>query len=293
MPATPAATPPLPPTPTGANIAGYLHSELGLGHGARLLVAALDAASVPVAPVQALPLPPQATRVPFHRPSAPLAPYPVSILYVNGEAVPGLRHHVPELFEGKATAGYWWWEVENAFPSHWRAAFEHLDEVWVGSDFVRRALEPHVPLPVVNVGTPVHIAAPALLTRADLGLPDGFVFLFMFDFFSDPSRKNPLALVDAFGQAFAPGSGASLVIKHTNGYAYPDALEALRQAAAAHADVHLIDRFLPAQQHSALFAAADCYVSLHRSEGFGQPLAEAMYLGRPAIATGYGGNLDS
>ena len=221
-------------------------------------MAALDAASVPVAPVQALPLPPQATRVPFHRPSAPLAPYPVSILYVNGEAVPGLRHHVPELFEGKATAGYWWWEVENAFPSHWRAAFEHLDEVWVGSDFVRRALEPHVPLPVVNVGTPVHIAAPAPLTRADLGLPDGFVFLFMFDFFSDPSRKNPLALVDAFGQAFAPGSGASLVIKHTNGYAYPDALEALRQAAAAHADVHLIDRFLPAQQHSALFAAADC-----------------------------------
>src|SRR5262249_14120959 len=36
----------------------------------------------------------------------------------------------------------------------------------------------------------------------------------------------------------------------------------------------------------------DCLVSLHRSEGFGRFLAEAMWLGRPVIATAYSGNVD-
>jgi hypothetical protein len=129
-------------------------------------------------------------------------------------------------------------------------------------------------------------------SRERLGLPDGYLFLFMFDLHSVIERKNPIAVIDAFRTAFAPGSGASLVVKCINRESKPDEYDRLRLAARGHPDVHLIDRYVSAQEKDAMVAASDCYVSLHRSEGFGLTPAEAMYLGKPVIATGYSGNLE-
>ncbi len=122
-------------------------------------------------------------------------------------------------------------------------------------------------------------------------LGDAFTFLFTFDFFSTARRKNPVGLVEAYKRAFEPGDGAQLVIKSFNGDVKPESLAQLERAAAGRDDIHVIDRFLPVEQKDALLARADAYVSLHRSEGFGLSLAEAMLLGKPVIATGYSGNL--
>ena len=81
------------------------------------------------------------------------------------------------------------------------------------------------------------------------------------------------------------------MIKTFNGDAKPESLAQLERAAAARDDIEVIDRFLPVAEKNALLARADAYVSLHRAEGFGLSLAEAMLLGKPAIATGYSGNL--
>jgi len=123
-------------------------------------------------------------------------------------------------------------------------------------------------------------------------LPPGFYFMFMFDYFSTPRRKNPAGVIEAFKRAFTPGEGPQLLIKTIHGAARPRASEELRHAAAGRTDVHVIDCALSSAAKNALLMECDCYVSLHRSEGYGLTLAECMALGKPVIGTGYSGNLD-
>jgi glycosyltransferase involved in cell wall biosynthesis len=114
----------------------------------------------------------------------------------------------------------------------------------------------------------------------------------MFDYFSVVDRKNPVGLIEAFRKAFAPSEGPTLVIKSINGDGRMLDRERVRFAAAGRPDIVLIERYMSPRERDALLDAADCYVSLHRSEGFGLTLAESMALGKPVIATGYSGNVD-
>jgi SAM-dependent methyltransferase len=197
----------------------------------------------------------------------------------------------PGFFFDRYSIGLWWWEIDE-FPERFYRAFDHLEEVWVGSHFVADAISAASPIPVVKVTMPVSMPRIEEFDRAELGLPEGFVFLFVFDYHSVFERKNPLALVAAFEQAFPEGSGASLVLKSINSEHYPAEHERLLGAAQNHGDIHVVDRYVTAAEKNAMFAGCDCYVSLHRSEGFGNTLAEAMYLGKPVIATGYSGNME-
>jgi hypothetical protein len=131
-------------------------------------------------------------------------------------------------------------------------------------------------------------------TRAELGMPeDDFVFLFVFDYHSTAARKNPVGVVNAFKEAFPEaGSGASLVLKCINSEKMPEHHEEVLIAIGERDDIHIIDRYVTAAEKDAIIADCDCYVSLHRSEGFGLTPAEAMWLSKPVIATRYGGVLE-
>lgn len=280
---TPAPEGPFP----GLNVAGYFDSHIGVGEAARQVCAALDEAGVPVAPIT---LPER--RAGAAPPPAPAAPvFDTTLLCVNADAVEGARAWLGDAFAHGPTLAMWWWEVE-VFPDRWTRAFDGLDEIWAGSRFVADAIAPVSPVPVVTMPLPVAPREAPRLSREQLGLREGFTFLFIFDFASGFERKNPLGAVEAFGRAFEPGSGAALAIKHVGGEDHPDQLAELERAAAEHPDTHLVSGRLDPERLAGLTRECDCYVSLHRSEGFGLTLAEAVAAGVPVLATGYSGPLD-
>jgi glycosyltransferase involved in cell wall biosynthesis len=167
-----------------------------------------------------------------------------------------------------------------------------VDEVWAPTRFIARALGAVIPVPVLHMPPGVEVGPAADLPRSHFGLaPDKYLFLFMFDMGSVLERKNPLGLIRAYRQAFGGNRDTQLVIKVSWGDANPAGFQQLTEA-AGEAGVTVIDRVMSRAEAGALMNVCDCYVSLHRSEGFGFPLAEAMLLGKPVIATGYSGNLD-
>ncbi len=276
---------------SGVNVVGFLRGELGIGESARLVVSALAAADVPhrsVPVVQNL-----ASR---RRAAAPsdeaVEVFDTTVLCVNADLTPTVAASVPRLVERSYRIGMWYWEVED-FPADQHAGFAHVDEVWVATEFVRRAVEPHSPVPVRTIAPPLPQRGEApTLRRADVGLPDAPVLLFSFDYLSTAERKNPLGVLEAFRRAFAPGEGPVLALKSINADLRPAEAERLRLAAGAAADVLLLEGYLDAAERDALVALSDCYVSLHRSEGLGLTMAEAMAWGKPVVATAYSGNVD-
>jgi hypothetical protein len=279
-------------------VAGYFKGVMGTGEHARQLVAALRAVGVPVATTTLRPEgSPEdeelaAAFQDLHGAQDEGALTAFNLLCTNADMVPAVAGQLgDEFFAGRYTIGFWAWEVAS-FPARFLPAFEHVDEVWVGSRHVRDAVAAIATVPVLAIPQPVSLTDDAGDATPPAGLPDGFRFLFAFDYLSVFERKNPLATIDAFTRAFEPGSGASLIIKTLNDQVNPSAHEQVRAAAANHPDVHVLERRLPRSERDGLMNAADCYISLHRAEGFGYTLAESMWLGKPVIATGYSGNID-
>jgi glycosyltransferase involved in cell wall biosynthesis len=223
---------------------------------------------------------------------APTAPYDTNLICVNADLLATFHAEVgPAFFADRRSIAVWFWEIAR-FPAVLHHAFELVDEVWVASGFVRDSIARETSKPVHVVPLPIEPPTSPARTRSELGLPDGFLFLFSFDFLSIFERKNPLGLIAAYTQAFTPDGGAALVIKSINGDHDQRSLARLRQAAAGRNDIRVLDGYVSVAENHATIAACDCYVSLHRSEGYGLTMAEAMAHAKPVIATGYSGNLD-
>jgi glycosyltransferase involved in cell wall biosynthesis len=128
--------------------------------------------------------------------------------------------------------------------------------------------------------------------RADFGFEGRFVALAMFSFASSAPRKNPVAAVEAFRRAFGDDPGRLLVLKVSDGDDHPEDMAELEAAIAGAANVRIEERRFGEQDRLDLIASADALLSLHRSEGFGLVMAEAMLAGVPLVATGWSGNMD-
>jgi hypothetical protein len=130
--------------------------------------------------------------------------------------------------------------------------------------------------------------------RAHFGLPESvFLFGYIFDVNSSVERKNPLALVEAFRREYGDSADVLLVLKQSHGGGPRSAAaDVVENAIAGATNIKVVDADFTAEEIASFHNALDCFVSPHRSEGFGFNLAEAMYLRKPVIATGYSGNVD-
>ena len=176
-------------------------------------------------------------------------------------------------------------------PEGWQPWFGRFDEIWVPSTYVAHCLATHSPVPVVNIPAVVGPPAPHP-SRAEMQMPDGpFLFLCMFDELSGFERKNALGMIEAFHLAFPQDDGtAGLVVKARS--LSTANLERLRAAARGRTSISFRVGEIRPDEIAGLIAGCDAFLSLHRSEGFGLVMADAMRLAKPVIATGYSGNLD-
>ncbi len=283
-----------PPAATdGVAIAGELSRASGLGEGARLILRGLRRAGVSNWTIDVGSLLPAHTEDFAVASELPPSGAPL-ILHVNAPLLPWVLFRLPRsLVRSRRIIGYWLWELPTV-PSEWRAGARFVHEVWVPSEFVAGAVEPLLPRRVRVVPFPLAAARPepSALDRAAFGLPtDAVVVLVSFNLASSLERKNPLAAIAAFRAAFGDRSDRILLMKVGNREHAPEDFEKIVQAVGAASNIRLETRLFPAADRHALTAASDIVLSLHRSEGFGLVLAEAMLLGKPVIATGWSGNM--
>jgi glycosyltransferase involved in cell wall biosynthesis len=280
----------------GVNLVAYIRADMGLGAAARGMAAALAAAKVPFNVIN-LEHGNEASHTDHSWAHKEVAQsrYDVTVVCVNPDNTFNLRTHVPtEILGDRYVIANWYWELPE-MPDEWPGEFEYVDEVWAPSSFIQQAIARKASAPVVRVPAVVQLSRGRRYSRSHFGLPEKrFLFLAMLDTRSVPERKNPLGVVRAFKRAFAAGDdevGLVLKVLNNTDSAQP-VLEALKEEIEGWSSFVVIDRLLNRDELASLLDACDCFVSLHRSEGFGLPPAEAMSLGKPAILTNWSGNTD-
>ncbi len=275
----------------GANIVGHFCYPSGLRVSAESLVQGLAAVGIPASLRD---LHTDFTDDPRHVDFDGMECHDVTI--IHAQPVPfferafelaNLSERVPRTYR----IAYWYWEFDT-IPVSWLEQAGTVDEVWTATEFVARGLRERLPVPVRTLFPGVKLAPFEPRGRRHFGLSDDrYTFVFNFHMMSVMERKNPLGLIRAFRQAFRPDEPVELVLKTSSGERHPQQFQQLRDA-AAQAGVTLINEVYSAADVLALIDACDAYVSLHRSEGLGLTMAEAMLLGKPVIATNFSGNVD-
>ena len=281
--------------PQGLNLVGYFRSGMGLGEGARLMAMAANAAEIPICAMNFSKnnLSKQmAVDEGLHLQKNPR--YRATVIHINPDQYSLFETELPRsLWKGRYTVGYIAWELP-LLPDSWHEGIGLLDEIWTPSSFIANNIRSQVPIPVRVVPHGIPARAGKTLPRSSLGLADGqFLFLIMYDIASIMERKNPRGAVEAFMRAFAPGDErVALVVKINNSRRAPEELASLKTLLRDYRNVRFIEESLPRSGVDELICACDALVSLHRAEGFGLVLAEAMSFGKPVVATDYSANTE-
>jgi glycosyltransferase involved in cell wall biosynthesis len=276
----------------GLNVAGFFQGEYGIGDSSRDYCRAIRETGLPTT---FLNIPSRdhrnhdRTLTGFSKSN----PHSVNVMTFSFDyARRFFRDRGKRFFKDRYNIAVWYWELES-FPSRWHEAFDYYDEIWVATHFCERAFLKVSPIPITKIGYPFFNDPVAPVDRSIFGFePREFLFLFNFDFHSVAARKNPEGLIAAFREAFGTNaSGPRLVLKTINSHKYPALIAALSDL-TRDLKVSWLHEHMDGSRMKQLFATADCYVSLHRSEGLGLGMARAMSYGKPVIATGYSGNMD-
>jgi GT2 family glycosyltransferase len=279
----------------GVNLIAYIRASMGVGEAARGNAAALEASGIPFGIINyEHGNPSKMDNLRWQHREVASPEYSINLVHINADHLPSVIKDLSlEKSKNRYNIGFWAWELPE-FPDRWLSSFEHLDEIWVPSNFVNRAIAAKSPVPVVTIPHVVNIdfASASVYQRSDFGIErEAFVFITMFDIHSIAQRKNPYGAILAFKTAFAADDKrVQLVIKINN--ADEASLRVLQSHIGAHKNILLIGQHLDRSGIDSLINCVDCYVSLHHSEGFGLGPAEAMALGKATILTNWSGNLE-
>ena len=286
----------------GFNVFGFLSGSFGLGVTARNYARMLREAGQPIWLVDILAESGRSIRDPsFPEDIATLvepAPYPVNLFFMNPGDLARVIGIGPRAVQSRDRVNIClpFWELSE-LPKESVAILEAFDIVLAGSRFNYECYVRHLSGPMVRyVSHPLYLdhSMPADRTRWGLN-PGSVVFLMSFDMASDVNRKNPVAAIDAFRRAFPTEPTVALVVKVNNSHLEGEwklHIDELNRFADADPRVVVIDQALPYADVLSLYACCDAYVSLHRAEGLGLCLLEAMAMGKPVIATAWSGNME-
>ena len=287
--------------PFGLNIYGFAYGELGIGEDLRMAVECCEVAGISYHVVNIDAGNTRQADMQLAGKIQELAPDELPPYNTNLFCLPAFdtvsrvfMEKGAAVFEGYRNIGWWPWELA-VFPKAWRPyAFELVDEVWASSQFLYDMYKEATAKPVKLVPLAVSVDRMNPYPRKHYGLPEKkFLFLYIFDFNSSVARKNPMAAVRAFNQAFKPTDNTvGLVLKTMNTKPNNPEWQAFLKECQTDKRIQLITETLDRPEVLGLINACDAYVSLHRAEGFGRTLAEAMLLGKPVVATNYSGNVD-
>jgi glycosyltransferase involved in cell wall biosynthesis len=286
--------------PFGVNLFGFAKGELGIGEDVRMAALCCEESGIPY----------QIINIPLDsnvregdgflaeqiKQSNGTAPYAFNIFCMPAFDMASryyLKRGGIEL-EGHFNIGWWPWEL-SVWPKAWAPAFEMVDEVWASSNFTLGAYQKATTKRTQLMPLAVSVDRVMDLTRKEFGLPeDKFLFLFVFDFNSHLERKNPDAIIEAFQLAFKKkdNDNVGLVFKVMNTNSNDEKWKKFIARCSLDKRILIFDTTFSRNKVLGLIKACDCYVSLHRSEGFGRTIAEAMILNRQIIATNYSGNKD-
>ena len=275
---------------------GYAEGSLGLGQALRNDLQAAKAVGLPfgIYPFRVgIEARLQGPCMPDHYDET--HPYALNVILVAADQMPNVLNSIDgRLLNNSYNVLQTFWELPRA-PRAWRWILSSVDELWAPNKFVANAFRPVFSGPITVIPPVVHVGEGPFPSRHHFGLDaNRFYFMFSFDYFSSPYRKNPIGAIEAFHRGFSKGTeNVGLVIK-SNGHVQdnPDAKTMISQAAAADPRIVVIENNMPRVEILGLIRACDAYVSLHRSEGFGMGLAEAMSFGRVVIATDFSGSTD-
>jgi len=292
--------------PAGLTLAGHFSNTTGISQTARSFTANLFCSGIPFTLQNSLlqqhPEIDFQSMARFAQKFSDELPYRLILLFYNSDEILQASVDRSELFSpDRHRSAVWWWEFESGFEPFMKG-FDHIDELLIFSDFLRAfytSIAPgHVKIHklLYPFNTDWIITEPREVIRNRYGITiDEYVFFFHFDCFSSIMRKNPAAVVRAFTQAFPGKRCAKLVLKMNNTSFYTaqtKKLISLIHELGVSEKTVIIDEPLQRNELMTLINATDCYVSLHRGEGMGLGILEAMALGKPAICTAYGGNME-
>jgi glycosyltransferase involved in cell wall biosynthesis len=278
----------------GINISGYINKQFGLGEGVRANIRAIKTTNIKFV-LNNFDLDISDTIESMNSDELNLVkenPYNINLIQVNFDKIQQFLNEIDiDYIKGKYNIAFWAWELEN-FPVEYCKFIEFFDEIWVPSNFCAEAISIKTSKPVIKIPHSIEIKSLGYY-RSDFNLPENkFIFLTMFDYNSSLKRKNPIATIESFLKSFKNNNDVLLVIKTSISKKHQSEKELITKFIVENSNIIILEEIYNSSKLFSLINICDAFISLHRSEGFGLTMAEAMYLEKPVIATGYSSNTE-